>query len=357
MALPTSGPLTLQNIQTEFGGNNPISLNAYYAGGSRVPAGTTGTNGAVPTSGAISVNNFYGTTNVAQIVISSNTKNFNLLTALEETMFVNGSAIPIQVTINSNVYVWSDDTTKAAFDTGAITGSGTITITNNGYIIGMGGNGGQGNSSTALTQGLPGGNAMNIRKSVTIINNGFIAGGGGGGGGGIQGYYSGFGSGGGGAGGGSGGKCMTSSGFPNGPNGGSGGAVGQPGGPGSGGTGFGSGGGAGGGGGCNGGTPVSGGGGGRQLPGTGGAGGVTAGAQPQEFGGTGGAGPAVGGAPGVNLANSGAGGGGWGAAGGSSVIYGGSQQYAFGGAGGKAVNLNGNTANFTTLGTIYGVRT
>jgi len=61
MAIPSSGPLTLSDIQTEFGGSNPISLSEYYAGGSYVPAGTTGTYGAVPSSGEISIRNFYGT--------------------------------------------------------------------------------------------------------------------------------------------------------------------------------------------------------------------------------------------------------------------------------------------------------
>lgn len=61
MPLPSSGPLTLAQIQTEFGGTNPISLNEYYAGGAFVPAGTTGTHGAVPSSGTISIRNFYGT--------------------------------------------------------------------------------------------------------------------------------------------------------------------------------------------------------------------------------------------------------------------------------------------------------
>ena len=61
MPLPTSGPLSLQNIQTEFGGTNPIGLNEYYAGGGLVPAGVTGTNGAVPSSGVINIFNFYGT--------------------------------------------------------------------------------------------------------------------------------------------------------------------------------------------------------------------------------------------------------------------------------------------------------
>lgn len=63
MTLPSSGPLSLSDIQTEFGGSNPISLSEYYAGGAYVPAGTTGTYGAVPSSGTISIQNFYGTSN------------------------------------------------------------------------------------------------------------------------------------------------------------------------------------------------------------------------------------------------------------------------------------------------------
>lgn len=67
MALPTSGTLTLADIQTEFGGSNPISLSEYYAGGSYVPAGASGTNGAVPSSGTISISNFYGTSAVLDV--------------------------------------------------------------------------------------------------------------------------------------------------------------------------------------------------------------------------------------------------------------------------------------------------
>jgi hypothetical protein len=61
MTIPSSGPLSLNDIQTEFGGANPIGINEYYAGGTYVPAGTTGTYGAVPSSGQISIQNFYGT--------------------------------------------------------------------------------------------------------------------------------------------------------------------------------------------------------------------------------------------------------------------------------------------------------
>jgi len=61
VTLPSSGAITLADIQTEFGGSNPISLSEYYAGGAYVPSGTTGTNGPVPSSGPIDVNVFHGT--------------------------------------------------------------------------------------------------------------------------------------------------------------------------------------------------------------------------------------------------------------------------------------------------------
>lgn len=57
MALPASGQIALSNIQTEFGGVNPISLNEYYRNGTYV-IGTGAPN--VPTSGVISLSQFYG---------------------------------------------------------------------------------------------------------------------------------------------------------------------------------------------------------------------------------------------------------------------------------------------------------
>lgn len=61
MTLPSSGALALSQVQTEFGGANPIAFSEYYAGGSYVVNGTSGVNGAVPTSGALSMSKFYGT--------------------------------------------------------------------------------------------------------------------------------------------------------------------------------------------------------------------------------------------------------------------------------------------------------
>jgi len=57
MPLPSSGnPISLGQIQTEFGGSNPIEMDEYYRNASY----TTSNNTNVPTSGAISLSNFYG---------------------------------------------------------------------------------------------------------------------------------------------------------------------------------------------------------------------------------------------------------------------------------------------------------
>jgi len=59
MTTPSS-PISLGNVQTEFGGSNPISLSEYYRGGSLVPSGTAaGTSGVqIATSGAIRLGDF-----------------------------------------------------------------------------------------------------------------------------------------------------------------------------------------------------------------------------------------------------------------------------------------------------------
>ena len=58
MALQSSGPISLDDLQTEFGGTNPIGIDEYYRGGGLVP--DTPTNSGVPTTGAIAFDDFYG---------------------------------------------------------------------------------------------------------------------------------------------------------------------------------------------------------------------------------------------------------------------------------------------------------
>lgn len=60
MTLQASGPITLAQIQGEYGGANPISMSEYYRGGGLVPSGNT----SISASGAIAMSQFYGTSNV-----------------------------------------------------------------------------------------------------------------------------------------------------------------------------------------------------------------------------------------------------------------------------------------------------
>lgn len=61
MTLPTTN-IKFSELQTEFGGSNPISLSEYVRGGSYVPSGTTSSYGTIPTSNSnISLGVFRGT--------------------------------------------------------------------------------------------------------------------------------------------------------------------------------------------------------------------------------------------------------------------------------------------------------
>jgi len=135
MPLPSSGPLSLANIQTEFGGSNPISLSEYYAGGGLVPAGTTGTYGAVPSSGTISIRNFYGTSNVV-ISISNDSVGYasgGLSSATAGYRLTSGGQIEHnQQNSYSNVGQWITPTSQASnyevfatLDSGALASGAT----------------------------------------------------------------------------------------------------------------------------------------------------------------------------------------------------------------------------------------
>lgn len=271
----------------------------------------------------------------------------------------------ITITINSNVYIYSTSTSTPALTiTGASNGD-KITLINNGFIMGMGGDGGDyGTSQQVTNPGGDGGPALSISCDI-ILNtaNGYIGGGGGGGGSSVGGF------GGGGAGGGRGGGRYWTIGSLT-----PGGAPGQAGGSnGFGGSSFG----------AIDSAYASGGGGGRIMPGAGGtgpsitylggpdsdysawyktgngggaggSGGVTWGGQQTRTGGSGGSNGNKGQVGSGTTA--GGGGGGWGAdggnAGGTIATYLGQP----GGKGGKAIVLNGNTVTYqgSTDGRIFG---
>lgn len=133
-----------------------------------------------------------GARTAQSIVISANTFNYTLNPAKVAT-YIPGKT-DVTLTINSAVQVGSSSTSTAAFivDTSWQAGD-TITIINNGYIVGAGGNGGVagGNAGGGPaggnngTPGLPGGPALTVQRAVSINNaSGTVGGGGGGGGGG-----------------------------------------------------------------------------------------------------------------------------------------------------------------------------
>lgn len=335
MPLQSSGPISFSQIQSEFGGTNPISISEYYRGGLFVTPNNLG----IPTSGTISVGNFYGSANLFQYTIAGHVQDLEVRSYLLARGW-NGSA-PIALTINPGVYIWSSSTSLAGLRTGYLPNG--ITIYNYGNIMGRGGDGA--GISYGGMPGNPGGPGMELQSTAaTLFNYGNIGGGGGGGGGMNQ--TEAWGGGGGGAGGGNGGAGYTPRYGVSQP-GGAGGGIGGVGGNG---VAYGftapTGGGAGGGGG---GWVVdgiskeqdgwsSGAGGGRIFPGSGGIG---AGGR----GGNGGSGGAAGSAANSNLGAGG--GGGWGAAGGASA-------WAAGGAGGPAIKKNGNYLALANYGGFYG---
>jgi hypothetical protein len=327
MALNGSGPISIagttagQSIQIELNGNGTttMSLNDASVRTLAGPAFTTpATTIQMPT-------NFYGKSNRVTLSVTYSASATDVTLALGSISGYAAGTSDITVTINSGVYLYSTSTGNSGLTITGGTSGDTLTIVNNGFILGRGGNGG----------GAVGGPALSLSYPATINNTNpaaYVAGGGGGGGS--------AGGGGGGAGGGTGGS----------PAGGAGGGIGASGSPGGGNA---SGGGGGGSGGAGGGqvqgppkgspTLGGGGGGGRILPGTGGTG-IEGG---QGRGGNGG--PANNaGSNGTN--GGGGGGGGWGASGGAAGPG------AGGGGGGKAVTLNGNTVTWTSGNTtrVYG---
>lgn len=169
MALQSSGAINLAQIQTEFGGVNPISISEYYRNGLYV----TSNNINVPVSGPIAFSNFYGSVRQFSFSISTNYSTPQDLRSLALAAGWNGSDYLV---VTSNAVFSSNSTGTAAL---TISGSfpNGLNFINNSYIIGMGGKGG--NYGAA---GSPGGTAIVVSSAVSITNNGTIAGGGGGGG-------------------------------------------------------------------------------------------------------------------------------------------------------------------------------
>ncbi|HET8688580.1 MAG TPA: hypothetical protein VFM18_18355 [Methanosarcina sp.] len=203
MAIHGAGtPIKFSEIQTEFGGVNPISLSEYYAGGPYVQV-SPALNPGIPASGPVYLSGFYGA--VKQFVFSYtvasgvSVANFNLAAAASSAGWNGVAPISAIITINSGGIIYSTSTTTPALVLSTVPSYSAISVINSGYIVGCGGKGSSGCNSVGdsgvinSAPGSPGGPALqilvqNTGVSCRITNNGTIGGGGGGGGGGSQQY-------------------------------------------------------------------------------------------------------------------------------------------------------------------------
>jgi len=185
MTLNSSGPISLagttagQSIEKENGGNGTtqISLND---GAVRTLAGVT-----TPNSTITMPTNFYGKSNrvVVTVTLASSTAYYTW-NKCKVPGYVAGKTCAT-LKINSGVYVYSGSTGSQAMTISNTWTSGDVVkVINCGYILGMGGTGGNGDTCGGNNySGGGGGTALVIQYPVSITNNNTIGGGGGGGGG------------------------------------------------------------------------------------------------------------------------------------------------------------------------------
>jgi hypothetical protein len=182
MAITSSGEIKYSDIQTEFGGSNPIAISEYYYNASGYI-----TNSAFPASGEYKLSRFYGAANVTEETISSTTTDLVLATLFGTNWAANGPKI---LTIDSGVTIGATVGNPAILVSSGM--GGTLVINNAGTITGHGGTSGaaSGNGSVCSPgrpggDGGDGGHGISVASTgVTVNNTGTISGGGGGGGGG-----------------------------------------------------------------------------------------------------------------------------------------------------------------------------
>lgn len=185
MALQSSGAISLADLATEFGDSAPHSMSEFYAGG-----GLVGTNNAsVPSSGAISLSNFYNATAALVLDITGNANEYNILTAATAAGY-NAATDTTPIIVNVLAGATVGGTSSYALRTGALNADSDLTINVAATASVVGYTGATGGYDSI--PGSPGGDAIYFETATggsgvySVVNSGTVGGGGGGGGGGGQ---------------------------------------------------------------------------------------------------------------------------------------------------------------------------
>lgn len=188
MAITPSGQIKFSDLRTEFiGGSGQVPIGSLYRGGSNIRTKAPNNNGVnlaadVPTTGELQLSDYYGTAKGFKYEYSAGATDQDA-----SNLFGSDYAVdyPKEIVIPSSVTLGTNNTSEYALeiDSGA---SGTLTVTNNGNIIGAGGSGGSAGAANSGTgsAGSAGGDAIKVASACTFVNNGSILAGGGGAGGG-----------------------------------------------------------------------------------------------------------------------------------------------------------------------------
>lgn len=206
MTLPSSGPISLNDLDTEFGtGTNPngppLELSEYYRGTVNSSGFTSEVgphNTTVPTSGTISLSQFYSTSAVIDLTVSTEVSDYDVKTAAGSP----SGACSVYVNITTDGVCKGSSSGNYGLSINNFAAGSYIFIRNQGYIIGKGGTGGSRPSAGwsyndshpcgsrciqygTLNDGTAGGTAMFIQSGINVFidNSGGVIGGGGGGGG------------------------------------------------------------------------------------------------------------------------------------------------------------------------------
>jgi hypothetical protein len=192
MPIPTgTAAISFTQLRDEMhlGLGNPGAYSSFPLNDGTFRNKLTDTAVSTPTSPSpISLSSLRGNT-YRRFTIAANTVNYDIRTSFGNSgSGWNGSSkASVDVVVGSGVVVGSNTTSAYAMDTGAAgwPGPSTITVINNGYIIGHGGNGGKGGDEPGASgSGTDGGPALLARRPMRLENASGIVGGGGGGGGG-----------------------------------------------------------------------------------------------------------------------------------------------------------------------------